>query len=109
MENMFEKKIYQMHADICKALAHGIRIEVIDVLQDDELNFGEIATKTGVPKSSLSQHLSVMVDKGILTQRKEGLNTYFKLSTPKVSEACKLMREVLIERLEESSKLLKNL
>ncbi len=106
---MFEKKIYQMHADICKALAHGIRIEVIDVLQDNELNFGEIATKTGVAKSSLSQHLSVMVEKGILAQRKEGLNSFFKLSTPKVAQACQLMREVLIERMEETSKLLKKL
>lgn len=104
---MPEKMIYQLHADACKALAHGIRIEIIDLLGNNELGFGELAEKTGVVKSSLSQHLSVMIEKGILTQRKEGLNTYFKLSTPKVAEACRLMREVLIERLEKTQEILK--
>jgi len=101
--------IYQLHADVCKALAHAIRIEIIDMLGESELGFREILEKTGVAKSSLSQHLSVMVEKGILTQRKEGLNSYFKLSTPKVSEACQLMREVLVDRLEKTQDLLKTL
>ncbi|MBL4576918.1 MAG: winged helix-turn-helix transcriptional regulator [Flavobacteriales bacterium] len=106
---MADKMIYQLHADVCKALAHAIRIEIIDLLGENELGFGEISESTGVVKSSLSQHLSVMVEKGILTQRKEGLNSYFKLSTPKVAEACQLMREVLIERLEKTQEILKTL
>lgn len=85
---MPDKMIYQLHADACKALVHAIRIEIIDLLGQNELGFSEISEKTGVVKSSLSQHLSVMVEKGILTQRKEGLNSYFKLSTPKVAQAC---------------------
>ena len=106
---MPDKMIYQMHAEVCKALANGNRIEIIDLLGEKELGFSEIAEKMGVAKSSLSQHLSVMVEKGILNQRKEGLNTYFTLSTSKVAEACRLMREVLIERLEKQKELLKNL
>lgn len=101
--------IYRLHADACKALAHAVRIEIIDLLGERELGFGEISEKTGVAKSSLSQHLSVMVENGILSQRKEGLNSYFKLSTPKVAEACQLMREVLIERLEKTQEILKTL
>ncbi|MCH7514172.1 MAG: winged helix-turn-helix transcriptional regulator [Bacteroidetes bacterium] len=103
---MSDKIIYHLHAEVCKALAHGIRIEIIDLLNDDELGFKEIAIKTGVSKSSLSQHLSIMVEKGLLTQRKEGLNTYYKISTSKVSQACQLMREVLIEKLEKTKDLL---
>ncbi|PCH68908.1 MAG: ArsR family transcriptional regulator [Bacteroidetes bacterium] len=106
---MSDKMIYQLHADACKALAHAIRIEIIDLLGESELGFGEISEKTGVVKSSLSQHLSVMVEKGIVMQRKEGLNSFFKLSTPKVAKACQLMREVLIERLEKSQEILKTL
>ena len=103
------KQIYQLHAQVCKALAHGIRIEIIDLLQDKEMGFGEIFEKTGIAKSSLSQHLSVMVEKGILIQRKEGLNSYYRVSTDKVSKACQLMREVLIEKLEKSTEILKKI
>jgi ArsR family transcriptional regulator len=45
----------------CKALANPIRIEIIDVLNDKELTFGELQNETGVLKSNLSQHLSLMV------------------------------------------------
>jgi ArsR family transcriptional regulator len=104
-----DKHIYQLHAQVCKALAHGIRIEIIDLLQDKEMGFGEIFEKTGISKSSLSQHLSVMVENGIINQRKEGLNSYYRVSTDKVSKACQLMREVLIEKLEKSTEILKKI
>lgn len=106
---MKDKTIYKLHADICKALAHTVRIEIIDILQSKELGFSELLDITKTLKSNLSQHLSVMVSKGILIQRKEGLNTYFKISSPKVTKACLLMREVLIEQLHKSKELLKNL
>ncbi len=73
------------------------------------MGVGEIFEKTEIAKSSLSQHLSVMVENGILNQRKEGLNSYYRLSSDKVSKACQLMREVLIEKLEKSTEILKKI
>ncbi len=104
---MEKKLLYNMHADVCKALASAIRIEIIDVLKDKELTFGEIVKKTGVTKSNLSQHLTVMVQKGILIHRKEGLYVYYKLSSSKVYEAFYIMREVLKERVHKQSELLR--
>ena len=80
----------------CKALANPIRIEIIDVLNDKKLTFGELQNEAGVLKSNLSKHLSLMVSNGILVQRKEGLNVYFKLSTDRITTACRIMREVYI-------------
>jgi DNA-binding transcriptional ArsR family regulator len=105
---MKDKTIYVLHSNICKALANPIRIEIIDVLNDKEMTFGEIQEITGVMKSNLSQHLSLMVSNGILSQRKEGLNMYFKLSTEKIATACRMMREVLIENLKKNQELIKN-
>lgn len=104
---MADKQIFELHASICKALGHPIRIEIIDLLQAKELTFSEILERTGGLKSNLSQHLSVMAGKGILVQRREGQNVYFRLSSRKVATACRLMREVLMERLEKQSQLLK--
>lgn len=104
---MIDKTIFKLHANICKALGHPIRIEVIDLLQDKEMNFGEICEATGYLKSNLSQHLTSMANKGILTQRKEGLNVYYKLSSKKVATACRIMKEVLIENFEKQKNILK--
>jgi ArsR family transcriptional regulator len=91
--------IYELHSKICKALANPIRIEIIEILNNGELNFGDILKILDISKSNLSQHLSVMVSNGLVLQRKEGTNSYFKLSSEKVALACQIMRDVLLENL----------
>lgn len=106
---MTDKTFYELHADVCKALAHSIRIEIIDILKSKELTFGEIAKKSGVAKSNLSQHLAVMFNKGLLSQRKEGLYVYYKLSSSKVFKAFRLMREVLKDRYAKHKEILRKI
>ena len=106
---MADKKIFELHADVCKALGHPLRIEIIDLLQDNELCFTDILDVTGGLKSNLSQHLSVMTKKGILKVRREGQCNYFTLSSKKVAQACRLMREVLIENLKKQKAILENI
>lgn len=106
---MKSDKIFELHADVCKALGHALRIQVIDLLQNGELCFTDILEVTGGLKSNLSQHLSLMSKKGILTVRKQGQCNYYSLSSKKVARACRLMREVLIENLKQSQSLLETL
>jgi DNA-binding transcriptional ArsR family regulator len=103
---MDNKRIFELHANVCKALAHPLRIEVIDILQQGELCFTDILDVTGGLKSNLSQHLSVMTQKGILKVRKDGKCNYYSLSSKKVAQACRLMREVLVESLKKQKDLL---
>jgi len=104
---MKDKTLYTLHSNICKALANPIRIEIIDILNNKKMSFGELQKATGILKSNLSQHLTILVSKGILIQRKEGLNAYYKLSTIKVAKACQIMREVLIENIKKHQNLIK--
>lgn len=106
---MTEKKIFELHAEVCKVLGHPLRIEVIDLLQYGELRFSDILEATGGLKSNLSQHLSVMSKKNILKMRREGQSNYYTLSSEKVAQACQLMREVLIDSLKEHIGLLEKM
>jgi len=106
---MADKRIFELHADVCKALGHPLRIEIIDLLQDNELCFTDILEVTGGLKSNLSQHLSVMTKKGILKVRREGQCNYFTLSSKKVAQACRLMREVLIENVKKQKAILEKI
>lgn len=103
------KKVYELHAEVCKALGNPLRIEVIDILQKGELCFSDILEETGGLKSNLSQHLSIMVSNGILKVRKDSRCNYYSLSSSKVAKACSLMREVLIENLKKQQQLHKEL
>jgi len=103
---MAKQTIYELHADVCKALAHPLRIQVIDILQDKEFCFTDILDITGGLKSNLSQHLTVMTSKGILKVRRQGQCNYYSLTSEKVAQACQFMREVLIENLTRKKELL---
>ncbi len=103
---MDSKHIYQLHADVCKALANPVRVHVVEILSNGELCFSDILERTGGLKSALSQNLSQMVSAGVLNVRKDSRCNYYSLSSDKVYMACQLMREVLIDNLEQQNKLL---
>jgi DNA-binding transcriptional ArsR family regulator len=97
---MVDHQLYILHANICHTLAHPKRLEVIDRLRTGEMSVTELAETLEISQANLSQHLAIMRQKGIVTTRREGLNVFYRLSNPKIIQACDLMRQVLLEHLE---------
>jgi ArsR family transcriptional regulator, virulence genes transcriptional regulator len=93
-----EKALYEMQSEICKTLTNPKRIEILNTLKNEEKTVTELVVALGASKANVSQHLAVMRHKGILTSRREGVNIYYRVSNPKVIEACALMKEVLFEQ-----------
>lgn len=95
------ESVFALHAGVCKALAHPKRLEILAALQGGELAAGEIVARVGTTKGNVSQHLGVMRQAGVLATRRIGANVYYRVSNPKIVQACALMREVLLEGLDE--------
>jgi len=106
---MSTKRIYQLQADLCKAMAHPLRLEILEMLSDKECSFSSIQEKTGELKSNLSQHLNLMVKSGMLNSRREGQTTYFSIASKKVTKAFMLIRDILEDYLKKQKKLLAKL
>jgi len=102
---MTERNLYKLHAGICHTLANPKRLEIIDTLRIREMSVTELANVLEISQSNLSQHLALMRQRGILTSRREGLNVFYSLSNPKITQACDLMRQVLLEYLEAGAEL----
>lgn len=102
------KRIYEMHAEICKVFTSPKRLEIINLLRDGERTVNELAEHAGVPQANISQHLTVLRQNNVVSTRKEGTNIYYKIANPKIIQACDLMRDVLIEQLAENEKLAKS-
>lgn len=100
-----DKTIFELQSEICKTLSSSKRIEILNALKDGEKTVSELVKILGVPKANVSQHLAVMRHKGILKSRREGINIYYRVASPKVIEACLLMKEVLMEQMKEKGKL----
>ena len=102
---MADRQLYKLHASICHTLANPKRLEIIDRLQNRELSVTALTEALEISQANLSQHLAIMRQRGIVTSRREGLNVFYKLSNPKIIQACDLMRQVLLEHLETSAEL----
>jgi len=94
-----EKRIFQLHAEICKTFSNPIRLEIISKLREGKKSVNEIAALTGVRQATVSQHLAVLRQRGVVSTKREGINVYYDVANPKITQACDLMREVLFENI----------
>ncbi len=104
-----DKKIFEMHAEICKVFTNPKRLEIISLLRDGEKTVNELTELAGVPQANVSQHLTVLRQNNVVITRRNGANIYYKIANPKILQACDLMREVLLEQLKENEKLVKRM
>ena len=98
--------LFEKHAEIAKAIAHPIRIAIIDFLKDDEQCVCDIAEYVGSERSNVSRHLSVMANAGLLEYRKEGLKVIYRLKCACIVDFFECVTRVLREQAEENQKLL---
>jgi ArsR family transcriptional regulator len=97
-----EKKLYEMQAELCKTLSNPKRLEILDILKEQgEISVNSLAEILAIPKANTSQHLAVLRQAGVVNTRKDGINVYYSLRSEKISEACSLTRQILLERLED--------
>jgi ArsR family transcriptional regulator len=101
--------LFDRQAEIAKAVAHPLRVAVIDFLKDGEKCVCEIAEHLGSERSNVSRHLAVMVNAGVLSCRKDGLKVFYALKTPCVAEFLSCVTRVVKHQAKENEKLLASL
>lgn len=108
MDKNMEEKMFQMHAEVCKSMANSTRLKIMNLLREGEKSVEELRERLNLPKANLSQHLSILRQRRIVSTRRSGLNIYYKVANPKMIKACDILREVLLEQLQESGKLVRD-
>ena len=102
-----QKLLFEKQAEIAKAIAHPLRIAIVNFLKDGEQCVCDIAQYIGAERSNVSRHLSVMVNAGLLEYRKEGLKVIYKLKTPCILDFFSCVSSVLKQQVRDNEKLLK--
>jgi DNA-binding transcriptional ArsR family regulator len=67
-------------ANMLKAIAHPMRIAILSFLEEGKkLTVTEIHELLHIEQSTTSHHLGILKDKGVLSSKREGKNTYYFL------------------------------
>lgn len=100
-----EDRIYELHAQMCRVFTSPKRLEILNLLRNKDLCVGELSKLADMRQSNLSQHLSILREKGIVKTNREGTTIYYSLANPKILKAFDIIREMLMEKLAQSEKL----
>ncbi len=98
--------LFEKQAEIAKAIAHPLRIAVVNFLKDGEQCVCDIAEHVGSERSNVSRHLSVMSNAGLLEYRKEGLKVIYKLKTPCILDFFSCTTACLKQQVKDNKRLL---
>ncbi len=91
--------IFDLHANLCRTLAHPTRLKILALLGKRETSVGEMADIIGVSISNISQHLAVLRSHNLVDTRKRGQTVMYRLADRRVIQACGTIRAVLLEQM----------
>ena len=81
-------------ARVLKALGHPLRLQVVDALHQQDLCLCDLHPQFKVRQPTLSRHLAVLKQAGILTERRAGSRIILHLATPCIVRAFDCAMEV---------------
>ncbi len=109
MVDEYSAQLFKLQADICKTLADPTRLMILNELKRGERSVGQLTVDLGLPQSNVSRHLAVLRERAVVTTRRDGTTVYYSLTSPKIAEACELVREVLEGQLIRNQRLASSL
>ena len=91
-------KIFKLHAELLKALAHPKRLEILNLLRSGEMCVSDMQHMLDLPQGHLCQHLEILRNAGVAETRREGKQVFYKVAHADFIKASDLLREVLVEK-----------
>lgn len=81
-------KTFELAAELFSVLSAPIRLRIIKSVCDCEKNVTDILKEVNTTQPNMSQHLNTLYKAGILGKRREGVQMYYRVIDPRVTELC---------------------
>jgi ArsR family transcriptional regulator len=95
MNSTLEAEVTQLHAEICGGLADPSRIMILYELSNGSRNVTELCTALNMPQPSVSRHLKILRERGMVTTERHGTVVIYTLADKRLIEALDLLRAVM--------------
>ena len=109
MNQTLTEEVNLLHAQICQGLADPTRILILYFLADSPRYVTELADMLEVSQPTVSRHLKVLRERGLVTATREGNTVHYALRDHRVIQALDLLRAMMADMLAEQAGLAKAL
>jgi DNA-binding transcriptional ArsR family regulator len=89
------QEVTRLHADFCSALADARRLLLIYALADGPKNVSQLTEELGVSQPSVSRHLKLLRERGLVRSHRDGTNVVYELEDRRLIQALDLLRAVM--------------
>ena len=86
-----------LKAKLFRGFSDPSRLSILETLREGPLSVGQIAAATGLSQPNVSNHLSCLLDCGLVTREQQGRFVYYQLSDPRVTLLLGTGEEVLAD------------
>ncbi len=104
-----KKEILKLEAQAFNALAHPLRLKILEKLRDGPCCVCKIIPYVGGEQSNVSHHLAILRKTSIVHSEKRGLEVWYEVTDPKIFDIVDLMTSCLCANLQKSRDILKSL
>ena len=99
-------ELAEMIAARLRVIGDANRIRILDLLRDGELSVGQITERLGTSQQNASKHLSVLLQAGVVSRRKDGTSSFYAVADDGVYALCEQVCGGLRAQLAELSALI---
>lgn len=96
---------YLTQSNLYKILSHPTRLAILDILRDGEQCVCHMEAMSGLRQAHISQHLMVLREAGLVTDRRDGWNIFYRVVRPEIYSALDMMNAFnQVERIDYTNK-----
>ena len=96
-----KRRRYELMAEVLKVCAHPDRLAILECIGEGERCVNDIADAVGVERTSVSRHLALMLRVGVVANRKESLQVFYRVRTPCLLGILGCAFDALCQQVEE--------
>ena len=82
-----------MKAEIFKAIGQPMRLAIMEILHENEMQAGRIAAQLGTDAPNVSRHLALLRKRGLVVDRKQGSNIFYRGTIPQLMQVHPVCRK----------------
>lgn len=89
---------YEQNALTYKILANPKRLEILNLLREQEMPVEELVKELGISKANVSQHLALLRHSKLVKVHRKGLNAFYNIVDPRIVEPCRILHQLAKKR-----------
>ncbi len=101
MTPIAEEEVLLLHRYVCEGISDPKRLMLLYFVADRPRNVSELTELLDVPQPTVSHHLRILRERGLVVADRDGTSNYYSLSDPRILDAIEILRAYVADLMND--------